>query len=229
MKGDRRRLRRGMPFRRSTEPGRTGSARPTLRALLWLIGIVCVLGGVLVYTVVRRGLSTHEEPSRTEQFIAAALRRLAVPDDVRSRPNPVAPTEAVLEEALAHYAGDCAVCHASDGSGDTAIGRGLYPRVPDMRAEATQARTDGELFSIVEHGIRLTGMPGWGTGTPESERQSWSLVHFIRRLPLLSPDEIARVDELSPKTPAALREREAIRRFLEGDSPAMPPAQKQED
>jgi hypothetical protein len=41
-----------------------------------------------------------------------------------------------------------------------------------MRDTATQSLTDGALFSIIEHGIRLTGMPGWGTGTPEGERQS---------------------------------------------------------
>ena len=57
-----------------------------------------------------------------------------------------------------------------------------------MRAANTQSLTDGELFSIIEHGIRLTGMPGWGTGTPESERDSWSLVHFIRRLPKVTPE-----------------------------------------
>ena len=31
-----------------------------------------------------------------------------------------------------------------------------------MRATNTQSLTDGELFSIIEHGIRLTGMPAWG-------------------------------------------------------------------
>jgi hypothetical protein len=98
-----------------------------------------------------------------------------------------------------------------------------------MRADVTQSLTDGELFSIIEHGIRLTGMPAWGTGTPESERQSWGLVHFIRRLPSLSTEDIVRMEGLNPRTPAELREREEIRRFLEGDSPAVPPSPRQED
>ena len=121
-------------------------------------------------------------------------------------------------KALQHYADHCAACHANDGSGDTEIGRGLYPRVSDMRAPETQSLSDGELFSIIEHGIRLTGMPAWGTGTPESERDSWGLVHFIRRLPKLSSDDIERIDALVPKTPAQLKEEEEIRRFLEGES-----------
>ena len=38
-----------------------------------------------------------------------------------------------------------------------------------------QSLTDGELFWIIENGIRFTGMPGWGTGTPEGEQASWHL------------------------------------------------------
>ena len=126
------------------------------------------------------------------------------------------PANAVVCEALAHYADHCATCHANDGSGDTAIGRGLYPRVPDMRSDATQSLTDGELFSIIEHGIRLTGMPGWGNGTPEGERESWGLVHFVRRLPKLTDEDIERMEALNPKSPAQFKEEEEARRFLEG-------------
>jgi mono/diheme cytochrome c family protein len=119
---------------------------------------------------------------------------------------------------LGHYADHCSTCHANDGSGDTEIGRGLYPKVPDMRATNTQSLTDGELFSIIEHGIRLTGMPAWGNGTPEGERDSWGLVHFVRRLPKLTPEEIERMESLNPKTPAQFKEDEETRRFLQGDS-----------
>jgi hypothetical protein len=87
-----------------------------------------------------------------------------------------------------------------------------------MRAKHTQSLTDGELFSTIEHGIRLTGMPGWGTGTPESERDSWGLVHFTRRLPKLTPEDIERMEALNPKTPAQFKEEEEARRFLQGET-----------
>ena len=76
-----------------------------------------------------------------------------------------------------------------------------------MRATNTQSLTDGELFSIIEHGIRLTGMPAWGNGTPEGERDSWGLVHFVRRLPKLTPEEIERMESLNPKTPAQFKKK----------------------
>lgn len=191
-----------------------------IRALVVLLAVAAVLGGVLAYTVVRGGLSTRDEPSRVEAVLARAMRGLATPSRVRATPNPVEPTRDVLEEGLAHFADHCASCHANDGSGDTAMGRSLYPRAPDMRAAQTQELSDGELFSIIENGIRLTGMPAWGTGTPEGERASWGLVHFIRRLPKLSEDDVGRMEALNPKPADQWREEEEARRFLAGEDTA---------
>jgi mono/diheme cytochrome c family protein len=191
--------------------------RSTLRALLLLTGALALLGSIVAYTVVRRGLSTRAEPSRAEVVLAWAMRKLATPHAERTRPNPVPLTEVVLQQALEHYADHCAACHANDGSGGTQMGRSFYPKVPDMRSTGTQALSDGELFSIIEDGIRLTGMPAWGTSTPEGERDSWGLVHFIRRLPSLSAEDIERMEALNPKTAAQLKDEEETRRFLAGE------------
>jgi hypothetical protein len=93
-----------------------------------------------------------------------------------------------------------------------------------MRAGRTRKLSDGELFAIIENGIRLTGMPAWGNGTPEGARDSWALVHFIRRLPSLSPEQIARMESLNPKSPAEFREEEEARRFLAGEDAPGPAA-----
>jgi mono/diheme cytochrome c family protein len=188
-----------------------------VRALAVLVVLGAVVGGLLVYSVARRGLSARSEPSRIEEGLARGMRRFATPRAVRSMTNPVEATPAVLQEARAHFADHCAVCHANNGSGDTAIGRSLYPRAPDMRGEATQALTDGELFSIIENGIRLTGMPAWGTGTPEGEHDSWALVHFVRRLSSLTEDEIQEMESLNPKSAEEWRADDEARRFLAGE------------
>ena len=195
-----------------------------IRAFVALIVLVALVGGVAAYTVARRGLSTRAEPSGIEQLLARTMRRLATPSNVRSMTNPVEPTPEVLEDGLEHFADHCASCHANNGSGDTEMGRSLYPRAPDMRAAPTQELSDGELFAIIENGIRLTGMPAWGTGTPESQRASWELVHFIRRLPTLTKDEIARMEQLNPKTAEQWREEEDARRFLAGEDVKPAPA-----
>jgi mono/diheme cytochrome c family protein len=182
-----------------------------------LLGLIALVAGVSAYGIVSRGVSTRVEPSWAETVLARTMRLWATPSELRTAKNPVEPSAAVIDEALAHFADHCASCHANDGSGATDLGRSLYPPAPDMRTAETQGLTDGELFSIIENGVRLTGMPAWGTGTPEGEHQSWALVHFIRRLPSLTPDDVARMEELNPRSPAQFREEEEIRRFLAGE------------
>jgi mono/diheme cytochrome c family protein len=199
-----------------------------VRAFLLLLGLIVLVAGATAYAIVSRGVSTRVEPSWAETVLARTMRRLAMPSELRDAKNPVQPSAEVMEEALAHFADHCASCHGNDGTGSTDIGRSFYPPAPDMRAAATQNLTDGELFSIIENGVRLTGMPAWGTGTAEGEHQSWALVHFIRRLPSLTPDDIARMEELNPKSPEQFREEEEIRRFLAGEDagsgqPSTPP------
>jgi mono/diheme cytochrome c family protein len=201
----------------SSYGGGTPTVKAFLRALLVLILIAAASGGAFVYSLSKRGLSARSEPSRVEVLMARTTRHLATPSAVRAAANPVAATSEVLDEALEHFADHCATCHANNGNGDTAIGRNLYPKAPDMRASETQSLSDGELFSIIENGVRLTGMPAWGDGTPEGERASWGLVHFIRRLPKLTPEEIERMEALNPKTPAEFHEAEEARRFLAGE------------
>ena len=199
--------------------------KATIRALVILLAIVLAAGAAVAYSIAKRGLSTRTEPTRAEALAARSMRHLATPAAVRAMRNPVAPTDAVFTEGLEHFADHCSVCHANDGSGDTEIGRSLYPRAPDMRAAPTQQLTDGEIFSIIENGVRLTGMPAWGNGTAEGERASWTLVHFIRRLAKLTDDDIARMEALNPRTAEQWREDEDARRFLAGDDakPSAPP------
>ena len=205
-----------MPFRGSAGTGFGSSWKAMVRAVALLLLMMAALGGIAAYSVITRGLSAHDEPSRVEKGLALAMRRWATPAEMRTRANPVSPTDAVLAGAMAHFADHCASCHANDGSGDTTIGRGMYPKPPDMRLARTQELSDGELFWIIEHGIRLTGMPGWSTGTPVGERDSWGVVHFIRHLPKLTPEDIQRMEGLNPKSAEEWREEEEARRFLEG-------------
>ena len=58
------------------------------RALLVIVAVAVAVGVILFYSVARRGLSTRAEPSRVEEFLARAARRLATPSAVRSMSNP---------------------------------------------------------------------------------------------------------------------------------------------
>jgi mono/diheme cytochrome c family protein len=184
-----------------------------LVGVLAIIGIAVACGGAWFLA---RGISARPQPPALEAAVAHRLRALAIPGaDVR-RPNPVPASPQVVADGLAHFADHCASCHANDGSGQTTMGQGLYPRTPDLRLPATQQLSDGTLFYIIENGVKLTGMPAWGSGTAESEADSWKLVHFIRHLPALTEAERQQMEALNPKSPDEWREAEEEKRFLEG-------------
>ena len=190
--------------------------KPLVRFLvlsLALIGAGAILAGAWLMS---GGISARSEPASAETMVARRLRSLAIPRAAHDRQCPVAPSREVVRAGMAHFADHCAVCHGNDGSGETEMGRGLYPRPPDMRRGATQALSDGDLFYIIENGVRLTGMPAWGTGTAEGEQASWHLVQFIRHLPKLTEDELADMRAMNPKGADEWRLEEEARRFLEG-------------
>ena len=191
--------------------------KPVLKAAALLVGVAMVAGVVLLLYLMNAGLSAREEPGAIESAVVGAARNLVISRRARELRNPVERTPQVIAEGRAHYADHCAVCHGNDGAGKTEMGQGMWPRAPDMRLEATQELSDGELFWIIENGIRFTGMPGWSTGTQEGETASWHLVHFIRHLPDISEAELAEMEELNPRPLAEIRQQMEEERFLRGD------------
>jgi hypothetical protein len=191
--------------------------RPLTIGLL-AVAVVALAAAVGFFGLIRRGFSAHEEPSTVEVFAARTMRSWSTPADLRGVSNPLPPSPAVLAVARAHWADHCATCHGNDGKGQTTLGRRMFPRAPDMTRPATQGLSDGEIFAVIENGIRLTGMPGWGDGTAESGYGSWALVHLVRHLPELSREEIAEMEALNPKSPEEWEEIQAEREFLEGGS-----------
>lgn len=173
--------------------------------------------------MLRNGFSSRDEPTAIETFAARRLRRLAIPSGAREAASPIPFTPEVLADARVHFADHCAICHANDGSGDTEIGRNLYPPAPDMREGWTQSLTDGELFYIIHNGIRFTGMPAWGGDDASQDQGSWKLVHFIRHLPRITADELAEMKTMNPKSRHEMEEEEEIRRFLAGEDAADEP------
>lgn len=184
-----------------------------------LIGLL--IGGIVFIRTIRYGFSAHDEPTAMEAFMAQRMRHWSVPADLHKLKNPVPLTPEVLAEARAHWADHCATCHANDGKGSD-MGRKLYPRAPDMTLERTGALSDGEIFATIENGIRLTGMPAFGEGTAESGYGTWTLVHFIRHLPEITPEELEEMKKMNPISPMEMEQAQSEEEFLGGgeDEPA---------
>jgi mono/diheme cytochrome c family protein len=175
--------------------------RTLLKLILALVLLLLVAAAAGYWYVASTGLSARAMPSPAEERLSRRIRAFSVPARVKRMSNPVPASREIIEAGLRHFADHCAVCHANDGSGDTLLGRGMYPRPPDLRSEETRNLSDGELFHIIENGIRFTGMPGFGEDTAESSNATWHLVHFIRYLPRVTQEELAEMARLNPKSP----------------------------
>ena len=191
-----------------------------MKRFLPKLGVALLLlffaGLAAVSWLVHAGISTRAEPSAAEVRVARTLRHLAIPSASRRMKNALPISANVLSEGREHFADHCASCHGNDGRGTTDLGRSFYPRVPDMTLPATQNLSDGELFYIIENGVRLTGMPAWGNGTEEGARQSWALVHFLRHLPKMTPQEMQEMKRFNPVSPMEAAEQKAEDEFLAG-------------
>ena len=196
------------------------------RRTLVIIVAVALLGLVaaLAASFLHDGLSSRATPNRFEIMVARSARHLAIPSSARLAQNPLLASAEDLRDARLHFADHCAICHANDGGGETMIGKGLYPKPPDLRLLETQNLTDGELFWIIENGVRFTGMPAFSNGGEHGGMQdSWKLVHFIRHLPHLTSAERMVMERHNPKGPADREEERQENDFLNGATPERKP------
>jgi mono/diheme cytochrome c family protein len=88
-----------------------------------------------------------------------------------------------------HFAAHCAVCHGAPGVSKGEISEGLTPQPPDL-AHASEHYSSSELFWIVKHGIKMTGMPSWADHTDD---ELWATVAFIEKLPGMSEADYAKL------------------------------------
>ena len=173
--------------------------KPWKAVLLILLALALAAAGYGLI-LVRRGFSALATPSAIEEFAATTARKLAVPSSYRQLRNPIVPSTENIRGGMEHFSYHCSECHSNEGGGQTVFGRGLYPKPPDLRAAATQNKSDGELYYTIENGVRLSGMPAFSE--EHTAEKTWRLVLFIRHLPQITPEELAEMKALNPKRQA---------------------------
>lgn len=190
-----------------------------MRVFVITIAFLAAAFAGLLGWITARGFSARSEPSQMETTLASLFRRVAIPKAYRRMANPVPCDEANVAEGRAHWADHCATCHANNGSGQTMQGRGMYPRVPDLRHAASPSESDGELYYVIENGVQFTGMPAFGE-PGDGDLSSWKLVCFVRSLPALTAAQELEMRSLNPKTPDEIEEERQEQEFLNGATPA---------
>jgi cytochrome c553 len=115
----------------------------------------------------------------TASFLHFAMRRSVATHSLGQEvPSLDAPW--LAQKGAAHYEAACRSCHGSPDHPPPVIARHMTPPPPDL-ARAVPAWEPAELFYIVKHGVKLTGMPAWPAQKRDDE--VWAMVAFLRRLP----------------------------------------------
>ncbi|MCW6511821.1 c-type cytochrome [Lichenifustis flavocetrariae] len=93
--------------------------------------------------------------------------------------------------AQAYASLGCQSCHGGLGVKPARFSQGLNPQ-PNLKA-VIEDITPPELFWVLKNGIKMTGMPSFGTGKdPVPDAELWSVTAFLKRVPSLSSDDLAK-------------------------------------
>jgi cytochrome c553 len=106
---------------------------------------------------------------------------------------------ALVVKGATHYEFGCRPCHGGPHLPQPVIAGHMTQHPPPLPPEIPKWQSE-ELFYIVKHGVKFTGMPAW----PAQQRDDevWAVVAFLLKMPKLSAQEYQTVAR-SLKGPAA--------------------------
>src|SRR6266849_5774888 len=129
------------------------------------------------------------KPSALETAILQSAVRAAVRRNAAGIPNPPSANDDLIIAGGKFYVAGCQGCHGDLG-GPFRENQEVFPRTPELPHFGTQY-SEPELYWIVKHGVRMTGMSAYGPFY--SEKQLWSLAALLRRINKLPPGVLDRI------------------------------------
>jgi mono/diheme cytochrome c family protein len=157
---------------------------------------------LLSFCIVRFGFvdpRADAEPGVFESRIAMPALDAAVERRAPAVQNPVAPTDSNLIAGMKIYQASCAGCHGDTVHAHSAFGDSFYPRAPQFVEDAPDM-PENQNFYIIQHGVRLTGMPAWKTTLKDAEM--WQVTTFLSHMEKLSPPVLAAWKSAAAAQPA---------------------------
>jgi mono/diheme cytochrome c family protein len=167
-----------------------------------LLGVVSTLALLLLsaLAVTRLGLmpvSADGAHSRVEARIMPMVLHASIVHHAPGETNPVSLNENNLKAGVDTYKTMCARCHSTPEGQRSVYGQSFYPPAPQLPKGMAQY-SDSQLFWLIKHGIRNTGMPAWGSML--SDEEIWQIVSLLKNSQDLPPSVEAEWN--APKTAA---------------------------
>ena len=129
----------------------------------------------------------HFAPTR---WMLLTMRNRAVQFHSRDTAVPDLSAPSLGAGGLSLYRKNCQPCHGAPGEPGDQIGRGINPKPPRL-ATAVNRWTDSQLYWIISHGLKMSGMPAFAPRLSDGDR--WAIVAFLRRMVWFSPADYKRM------------------------------------
>ncbi len=151
-----------------------------MRILLSILGTLAallILAAAAIWTGAYNVAATDAHLPLVRYALDAAMA-----NSVRARADaePPALDASAAERGFAVYDGMCVQCHGAPGVEPAGWAARMKPEPPDL-AEHAAHWSAAELFWIIRHGIKMSGMPAFGPTHEAAEL--WDLVAFVERMP----------------------------------------------
>lgn len=161
-------------------------------SVLLLLGLA---GLVVVYTGAYNVAASEGHTALARWAFDTTMRR-----SVRMRAEDVRMTDAVAPATLAAgaraYKSMCQHCHAGPGVEREKWADGMQPRPPHL-VEAAGEWKPSEVYWIVKHGIKMTGMPAFGPSHDEETLRG--IAAFVKSLPAMTTEQYATLGGSGPQ------------------------------
>jgi cytochrome c553 len=125
----------------------------------------------------------------TAWLLHFAMRRSVATHTLGLQAPPLDESRLVLQGA-GHYETGCRPCHGSPELAPPRIAQQMTPPPPYLPPLISTWKP-AELFYIVKHGVKFTGMPAWPA--PQRNDEVWAVVAFLRTLPDLRTEAYRRL------------------------------------
>lgn len=163
--------------------------RPRLLEYAVLFGILGVLGFLVAASGIIPIRASSGHWPITRWFLEFSKTRSVSTHTIGVTAPPLDDRTLVIKGAGA-YDLSCRPCHGSPDLRDPRVAQAMLPRPPYL-VPVIEKRSPAELFYIVNHGLKFTGMPAWPARNRDDE--VWSVVAFLLELPKLDAEEYQRL------------------------------------